>query len=77
MSKAALNMATRLLANYLSDSVRVLSLHPGWLRTDMGGPHAALDPAETAERVVALMLRERRQTRGPLFIDYEGRPLPW
>lgn len=77
MSKAALNMATRLLGNYLSGAVRVLALHPGWLRTDMGGAHAALDPAATAEKVADRMLLEQERSSGLPFIDYEGNPLPW
>jgi NAD(P)-dependent dehydrogenase (short-subunit alcohol dehydrogenase family) len=77
MSKAALNMATRLLGNYLSGRVRVLALHPGWLRTDMGGAHAALDPAATAEKVADRLLREQEQPSGLPFIDHEGNLLPW
>jgi NAD(P)-dependent dehydrogenase (short-subunit alcohol dehydrogenase family) len=77
MSKAAMNMATALLANYLRGKVRVLSLHPGWLRTDMGGANAALDPATTAESIVELILRESESPSGPAFLDHEGRTLPW
>jgi NAD(P)-dependent dehydrogenase (short-subunit alcohol dehydrogenase family) len=77
MSKAALNMATRLLGNYLRDSVRVLALHPGWMRTDMGGRHAALDPDAVAEAVADRLLLERSHSSGFPFIDHEGRPLPW
>lgn len=76
MSKAALNMATRLVANYLRDTVRVVALHPGWLRTDMGGPRATLDPVRVADRVAELIGSE---TRWPdhLFVDHEGKHLPW
>jgi NAD(P)-dependent dehydrogenase (short-subunit alcohol dehydrogenase family) len=77
MSKAALNMATRLLSNYLAGAVRVLALHPGWLRTDMGGSHAALDPQATAEIVADRLLLERSKPSAFPFIDYEGNPLPW
>jgi NAD(P)-dependent dehydrogenase (short-subunit alcohol dehydrogenase family) len=77
MSKAALNMATRLLANQLRGRVRVLSLHPGWLRTDMGGAHAALDPLEAARESAALIQREATNLAGPLFLDHAGAVLPW
>jgi NAD(P)-dependent dehydrogenase (short-subunit alcohol dehydrogenase family) len=77
MSKAAMNMATALLANYLRGQVRVLSLHPGWLRTDMGGANAALDPESTSRAIVELILRESGRRVGPAFIDHNGRALPW
>ena len=77
MSKAAMNMATALLANYLRGKVRVLSLHPGWLRTDMGGANATLDPETTARAIIELIRRESEQQGGPGFIDHEGRSLPW
>ena len=76
MSKAALNMATKLLANYLK-GVRVFALHPGWLRTDMGGARAALDPLETARSSALLIEREAQNPSGPLFVDHSGAVLPW
>ena len=77
MSKAALNMATRLLHNYLAGTVRVLALHPGWLRTDMGGPAAALDPRAVAEALAERLLGVEPLAEDSLFIDHRGKPLPW
>lgn len=57
ISKAALNMATRLLAAELADDgVTVVSLDPGWVRTDLGGAGGHLEPEEAIaglRRVVA------------------------
>jgi NAD(P)-dependent dehydrogenase (short-subunit alcohol dehydrogenase family) len=77
MSKAALNMATAILANYLRGTVRVFSLHPGWLRTDMGGPKAALDPDAVAQSAASLIVREAKNLGGPRFLDHEGSALAW
>lgn len=77
MSKAALNMGTKLLANYLKkDGVKVIAIHPGWMRTDMGGSNATLDPYETACVLVDLF-QKSYDIEGPIFIDNEGNQYPW
>lgn len=77
MSKAALNMGTKLLSNYLrKDNIMVLTIQPGWMRTDMGGANASLDPYETACKLVSLFNRYNDMD-APIFIDNEGLPLPW
>ena len=55
ISKAALSMYTRLLAERLRDTKIIVSIvDPGWVRTDMGGPDAERDPEEPAEEVFIL-----------------------
>ncbi|MBH1940297.1 SDR family oxidoreductase [Mobilitalea sibirica] len=77
MSKAALNMGTKILANYLKkDNIIVLAVHPGWMRTDMGGSNARFDPYETACRLIELF-KDRNDHDQPIFIDYEGNEYPW
>lgn len=77
MSKAALNMGSKLLSNYLKkDKVIVLAVHPGWMKTDMGGSNADLDPYETACRLVE-MLSHINDLDTPIFIDNDGEPLSW
>ncbi len=76
MSKAALNMGTKLLSNYLKkDNIMVLAIHPGWMRTDMGGSNAHLDPYETACQLVDLV--KDRTIEQPIFIDNQGNEHPW
>lgn len=54
-SKAALNMVTRVLAAELAPhGVRVNAVHPGWVRTRMGGPEAPGRPEEGAGPIVGL-----------------------
>ncbi len=77
MSKAALNMASKMLSNYLrKDQIIVLAVHPGWMRTDMGGGNAALDPYETACKL-AYLFETRNDPDGPGFIDNQGNEYPW
>src|SRR5690606_120256 len=79
MSKAALNMLTKLLHNREATSkngVQVLAIHPGWVRTDMGGKNADLTPEAAAAGVVSV-LEQRLEHPGPLFIDRFGEPLSW
>ncbi|HUW38228.1 MAG TPA: SDR family oxidoreductase [Rhodocyclaceae bacterium] len=76
-SKAALNSLTRGLAAELRErSIAVLSLHPGWVRTDMGGASAPLDVATSARGLIDVMIG-RRGSRGHDYLDYSGAKIPW
>jgi NAD(P)-dependent dehydrogenase (short-subunit alcohol dehydrogenase family) len=77
ISKAALNMGTRLLAHALADQgVTVFAIHPGWVRTDMGGPNADLSVEESARGLIAVLDRVGPADAGR-FLTFEGRELPW
>ncbi|MHB8529386.1 MAG: SDR family oxidoreductase [Caulobacteraceae bacterium] len=76
-SKAALNSFTRsFAARHRDKGLAVLSLHPGWVRTDMGGPNAAIDVA-TSARGLADVVERRARDRRSGFFDYKGDELPW
>lgn len=75
-SKAALNSLTRALASRIGDAHPVLSLHPGWVATDMGGAGADLD-VPTSVRGLADVIEARRGRPGSAFLDYSGAELAW
>ena len=76
-SKAALNSLTRsFVAGLGEQNITVLSLHPGWVRTDMGGPNADID-VETSVTGLADVLTAQAGTGGHKFLDYTGKTLPW
>lgn len=74
-SKTAVNMAGKNLALALTD-IPVILLHPGWVRTDMGGPNGLID---TTESVAGM--RKVIDSAGPeqsgRFYDYAGKEIPW
>ena len=77
MSKAAQNMATALLAHALRErGIVVVALHPGWVRTDMGGEGASLAPAESAAGLLRAIAGLAPDDSGR-FLDWRGCPLPW
>jgi len=77
MSKAALNMATRLLAIALREQgVIVIALSPGWVRTDMGGAGAPTKP----EASIASMLRvidHLKPSDSGRFLAQTGETIAW
>jgi NAD(P)-dependent dehydrogenase (short-subunit alcohol dehydrogenase family) len=76
-SKAALNMLTVLMQKELSgDGFTVVSLDPGWNRTDMGGSAAPLAPSDTVRAMVAILERLGPTDSGT-FLGYDGKPRPW
>lgn len=77
MAKAALNMAARLLAEPLHDAgIAGVLLHPGWVRTAMGGAQAPLEPPEAVAGLLAVIDTLPRD--GAMrFLDYRGEELPW
>ncbi len=76
-SKAALNSAVKSLAIDLAPrGVTAVVIHPGWVRTEMGGPGATIAPAESVagmRRVFAGLTPDD----GGRFFDYDGSSLPW
>ncbi len=76
-SKAALNMCTRLQAGALSgDGVIVVSMHPGWVRTDMGGSNARLSTENSVAGMLDVITDLTPDDSGR-FLTYDGRELPW
>ncbi|XP_018534087.1 C-factor isoform X1 [Lates calcarifer] len=76
-SKAALNMVTRCLAADLgSDGILCMSLHPGWVKTDMGGPQAPLTVEESVSGMLSVLSHLTDKDHGG-FKDYRGDNLPW
>ncbi len=77
MSKAAVNMAGVDLAIDLEPKgIAVLLLHPGMVRTDMGGGPGAVEAVDAAARMVARIDELSVQTTGK-FLHAEGYELPW
>jgi NAD(P)-dependent dehydrogenase (short-subunit alcohol dehydrogenase family) len=76
-SKAALNMVMKGLSNELkSKGITIAVLHPGWVKTDMGGagaPIAIPDSIGSLRKVIAKLT----PADNGKFFNYDGKPLPW
>lgn len=75
-SKAALNALTRVIASEVRGSnIKVNTMSPGWVRTDMGGPSAPRSPEQGADTIVWLATLPDDGPSGGFFKDRE--PIAW
>ncbi|GAB4224424.1 MAG: SDR family oxidoreductase [Kiloniellaceae bacterium] len=76
-SKAALNMITKTLSNDLGErGFTVVSFHPGWVQTDMGGDEADIPPTEAVAGMRKVIAGLTTEDNGKFF-NYDGTTLPW
>ena len=76
-SKSALNSAAKSLSiDWKADGISVLMLHPGWVRTDMGGSNAKLD-IDTSVRKMLDVINSLDMGKTGTFLNYEGKKLEW
>ncbi|AZC99945.1 SDR family oxidoreductase [Pseudomonas chlororaphis] len=75
-SKAALNSMTNSFVTQLEQKLTVLSLHPGWVKTDMGGEGADID-VETSTRGLIEQINAYTGKGGHHFVNYKGETIPW
>ena len=76
-SKSALNSAAKSLAiDWKDKNISVLMLHPGWVKTDMGGESAKLEIPDSIQRMIQVISDLNLETSGS-FVNYEGNKLEW
>lgn len=77
VSKAAENMVAKLAhLEAAAHQVRVLALHPGWVRTDMGGQGADIDVGTSIAGMAVVLADATRYPSGG-FYDYRGESIEW
>ncbi|HEX8873312.1 MAG TPA: SDR family oxidoreductase [Nitrosospira sp.] len=76
-SKAAVNMVMKTLAIDLKPSgIITVIFHPGWVKTDMGGPDALISTTQSVSgmrRVIGGLI----MADSGKFFAYDGQPVPW
>ena len=73
---AALNLARNLAADLKPEGIAVGAYHPGYVRTDMGGPNGLLTPSEAVSAQLDLIARANPAMSGRFF-HISGEDLPW
>lgn len=76
-SKTAVNSVIKSLSIDLAPyNIKVVALHPGWVRTDMGGPNGLIDVDESVAGLTKV-IDGVTQSQSGHFINYDGNELPW
>ena len=76
-SKAALNAVFKSLSHDLSEfGINAIILHPGWVRTDMGGPNGLIDAPESVSGLRQVIAKVSPENSG-CFFNYDGTLIDW
>ena len=76
-SKSALNMGMKnLTIDLKDDKILVTSIHPGWVKTDMGGLNGSMTAEESVRSMLKAMCNMTEENNGT-FVQFDGVPLPW
>ncbi|MCP4494888.1 MAG: SDR family oxidoreductase [Gammaproteobacteria bacterium] len=76
-SKTAVNQVVKSLSIDLAGrGISTLSLHPGWVKTDMGGSEADIMPTESVAGLKQILIGAGLPENG-MFFDYDGSVIPW
>ncbi len=75
-SKAAMNAAIRSVAIDHANAMTSILLHPGWVKTDMGGPNALIDVETSVAGMHRVIAGTSKDMNGG-FYNYDGSPIPW
>ena len=76
-SKTALNMlSVAMKKEAVKDNISFLILHPGWVKTRMGGEHAPVELSDSVEGMLELIYSHSLDDSGR-FVQYDGVDLPW
>ena len=76
-SKTALNMlSVAMKKESIEDNISFLILHPGWVKTRMGGEHAPVELFDSVDGMLNLIKNNTLEDSGR-FVQYDGVDLPW
>lgn len=76
-SKAAINAVVKSLSIDLAPhKIKLVALHPGWVKTDMGGSNALID-TQTSIAGMKTVIQKLTHKQSGSFIAYDGQNIPW
>jgi NAD(P)-dependent dehydrogenase (short-subunit alcohol dehydrogenase family) len=76
-TKAALNQMVKSLSVSLSSNgISVVAVHPGWVKTDMGGPQALISSDDSVKSLIKTIASLGSEDSGS-FVNYDGARIPW